>query len=62
MAKKTYFVRPGFVLHKKNLVQGRLTTQMYESNSSIDLDELEAIAYAHLIESKEQKDSRSSKK
>lgn len=62
MAKKTYYVREGFVLHKKSFVNAKLATQLYEASSAIDLEDHEAIAYAHLIETKEQKDSRKTTK
>lgn len=58
MDKTTYYVRPGFVLHKKSFNNARLTTQVFQDGEAIELNELEAYAYAHLIESKQQLESR----
>lgn len=53
MNKQTYYVRPGFVLHKKSFTNARLTTQVFSGGETIELTEPEAHAYAHLIETKE---------
>ena len=56
--KQTYYIRPGFVLHKKSFTNARLTTQVFSGGETIELTELEAHAYAHLIETKDQVMSR----
>lgn len=56
--KTTYYVRPSMVLHKKSFTNARLTTQVFQDGEAIELTLHEAYAHAHLIESKEQLESR----
>lgn len=58
MNKTTYYVRPSMILHKKSFSNARLTTQIFQDGEAIELTPLEAINYAHLIETIEQVNSR----